>query len=308
MSPGSAITAGRENRQRPKGYADWRPHTTTRVLLAHVDDVLDRYRDHLPLSVRQIFYALVAAGVIAKDEKAYARLCEHLNRARRARIVPFDAIRDDGVTVMSNVTYNGISDFDDETARRIRAYCRDRQAGQPVRMELWCEAAGMMPQLHRVASPYSVPVYSASGFSSLSAVRSVVDRALSRDVPTVVLHVGDLDPSGVAIYRSLIDDAARFVRVDRVLHTIDLIGERVALTDEHVARYDLPRDPVKATDGRGAGWDFTCQCEALPPDVLASLIDQAIRHRLDDDVLSAVLDQEQAERADLLALPRGVRE
>jgi len=30
-------------------------------------------------------------------EEAYERLGEHLNRARRARVISFDAIRDDGI-------------------------------------------------------------------------------------------------------------------------------------------------------------------------------------------------------------------
>ncbi len=35
------ITAGRENgRQRPKGYADWRPQAKTRALLDQVESVL----------------------------------------------------------------------------------------------------------------------------------------------------------------------------------------------------------------------------------------------------------------------------
>lgn len=54
------FTAGRENgRRRPRGYADWRPQAATKALLGDVEDVLDRYREHLPLTIRQVFYALV---------------------------------------------------------------------------------------------------------------------------------------------------------------------------------------------------------------------------------------------------------
>ena len=82
------ITAGRENgRTRPRGYADWRPQAKTRVLLDQVNDVLVEYEDYLPLSVRQIFYRLVATRGYPKDERAYDRLAEALVRARRARII-----------------------------------------------------------------------------------------------------------------------------------------------------------------------------------------------------------------------------
>src|SRR4051794_11686514 len=136
-------TAGRENgRTRPKGYAGWRPQAKTRVLLEQVNAVLEEYADHLPLSVRQIFYRLVGQHGYEKSERGYERLAEHLVRARRARLIPFEVIRDDGVLTVEHDWYADIKSFWNDTGRRIHEYRRDRQAGQPVRVELWCEAAG----------------------------------------------------------------------------------------------------------------------------------------------------------------------
>lgn len=70
-------------------------------------------------------------------------------------MIPFDSIRDDGVVTTDSRWYGGTEDFHDEIARRARAYRRDRQDRQRVRAELWCEAAGMLGQLSRVAEPYS---------------------------------------------------------------------------------------------------------------------------------------------------------
>jgi hypothetical protein len=103
-------------------------------------------------------------------------------------------VRDDNIVSYSSPWYDDPEDFWDETGRRIKDYRRDRQAGQRVRIELWCEAAGMGPQLDLVCRDYSVPVFSNGGNNSISAQRQVVDHALSRDVPTVLLHVGDFDP------------------------------------------------------------------------------------------------------------------
>ncbi len=86
-----------------------------------------------------MFYALVGGGKVEKSEQEYRRLCEHLNRARRAGMIPFGDLRDDGVVVMSRRCYDGVEGFHDDTARRAREYQRDRQAGQPQRIELWCE-------------------------------------------------------------------------------------------------------------------------------------------------------------------------
>jgi hypothetical protein len=302
------VTACRENgrRHRPRGYADWRPQRKTRILLGQVAEILEEYADHLPLTVRQIFYRLVAPYLYPKTENAYERLCEHLVRARRARLIPFDYIRDDGVVTVSHTTYGGIEDFDDETARRARAYRRDRQAGQPHYVELWCEAAGMLHQLDRVASEFSVPVFTNGRQTSLSGVRQIVDRALERTVPTVLLQVGDCDPTGHSIYEAMVEDAAAFVEAERQLATQRIVPVRVALTADQIADHDLPTAPPKKTDSRSKKWKGpTCQLEALAPDVLAEIVKRAIVDQLDLDRFERALEQERADRAELLALPPG---
>ena len=306
--PDADVTARRDNgRRRPRGYADWRPQPRTRVLLAQVGEILAEYSDHLPLTVRQVFYRLVAAHGYEKTERAYRRLCEHLVRARRARVIPFEQIRDDGVTTISMEWFGSPEDFWDDAGRRAREYRRDRQAGQPERLELWCEGAGMAPQLARVADEFSVPVYSAGGFASLTAVRQIVDRALARDVPTVLLHLGDFDPSGESIFESMLTDARAFLDADRVTMIEDITGVRVALTAGQVEQHELPTAPPKKTDSRTRRWrGETCQLEALPPDLLSGLVRDAIAARLREDVFERQVEQEQADRRALLrALPPG---
>jgi hypothetical protein len=301
----SEITAGRENsRGRPKGYADWRPQRKTQALLEQVGAVLAEYADHLPLTVRQIFYRLVAAFGYEKSERAYDRLAEMLVRARRARIVPFEFIRDDGVVTASFEFYGGVEDFWNKTGRRIQQYRRDRQNAQPRRIELWCEAAGMVPQLTSLAADYSIPVYSSGGFSSLSAVRAIVDRARDRDVPTTLLHVGDFDPSGESIFETMAVDAAAFLRKDRRIARLEIHSIRVALTAAQVDEYGLPTAPAKTTDSRTRNWQGeTCQLEALAPDELATLITDTIENELDHARFDAEVERE---HEDVVELWRGL--
>jgi hypothetical protein len=164
----------------------------------------------------------------------------------------------------------------------------------------------MLHQLNRVAEPYSVPVFSAGGFASLTATRLIADRALDRSVPTVVLHVGDFDPSGESIFEAITQDAAAFVEADRVIAPQRIEARRVALTREQVAEHELPTAPAKTTDGRSKNWrGETCQLEALPPDVLADIVNEAISDELDLDRYAGVLELERGDRAELLALPPG---
>lgn len=303
----SEITARRETgRRRPRGYAPWKPQAKTRALLRDVEHVLAEYGDYLPLTVRQIFYRLVASFDYPKDERAYNRLAEAMVRARRARMVDFDLIRDDGVVTVPGDYYAGPEDFWDATGKRINGYRRDRQEGQPVRIELWCEAAGMLEQLSRVAARYSVPVYSAGGFVSLTGVRGIAERALDRLAPTILLHVGDLDPSGESIFEAMAADAAAFVEADRSIQTLRIEPVRVALTSEQVSEHGLPTAPAKLTDGRSASWEGeTCQLEALPPDLLARIVEGAIRENVDHDRREQEIEAERQDVAELRGLMPG---
>ena len=165
----------------------------------------------------------------------------------------------------------------------------------------------MAPQLARVADEFSVPVYSAGGFASLTAVRQIVDRALARDVPTVLLHLGDFDPSGESIFEAMLADARAFLEEDRITMIEDITGVRVALTADQVEQHELPTAPPKKTDSRTRRWrGETCQLEALPPDLLAGLVRDAIGARLRADVFRRQVEQEDADRRALLrALPPG---
>ncbi len=305
----TVFTSGRKNGQtRARGYIEnWRPHAKTRELIEQAQAILGEYEEHRPLTVRQIFYRLVGAYGYAKTEQSYKKLCGHLVNARRARVIAFGDIRDDGTTNLWTPWHDGIEDFWDEVAENARAFRLNRQAGQRVRIELWCEAAGMVPQLHHVAGAYSVTVYSNGGFASLPAVRQIVRRCCGHPGPTVLLHVGDLDPSGESVFEAMTEDVAAFLEDDRVLATQRLVPERVALTAEQVAAYSLPTTPPKLTDSRSGNWEGeTCQAEALAPDVLAALVREAIEAHLDLGRVGEQVERERRARTDLLrSLPAG---
>jgi hypothetical protein len=100
---GELLGGAERTRTRPRAFAPWSPRQDTLELIARVNAVLGEYADHLPLTLRQIFYRLVGAYGYEKTERAYKRLGEHLVRARRARLIPMESIRDDGgVTVTPN--------------------------------------------------------------------------------------------------------------------------------------------------------------------------------------------------------------
>ena len=300
------------NGKRPKGYAPWRPQGKTVAIIAQIKEVLDEYRAELPLTARQIFYRMVGAYAYPKDERAYERLTNILVRARRARIVPFDSIRDDGASVMACAHYAGEEEFYKHVRELGKRYEKNKLANQKVDIRIYCEAAGMMPQISRVSSRYSVPVYSCSGYDSLTAkydlAQDIVSAYTYRGRRTVVLHLGDHDPSGENILDVIAEDVHKFVGA----HVLNkdpgdvALFSRVALTEELIREHDLPTAPPKRTDSRSKRWGGreTCQVEALPPNVLANVLADAIEGYLDQAILKA--DREAAERRNItLALPAG---
>jgi hypothetical protein len=178
----------------------------------------------------------------------------------------------------------------------------DRQHGQERYLEVWVEAAGMAPMVGRVArDDYGVPVYSSGGFDSVTAKYQAAARMRDRDVPTTVLHIGDYDPSGVALFEAVDEDVTAMF--------LDLLSEleedapefvRVAVLGDHIEQYGLETAPPKKTDKRSTFTDSrTVQAEAFAPDQLQELVRSAILARLDGDVFAQVLEQERLERGRL---------
>ena len=68
------------------------------------------------------------------------------------------AIRDDGGAKSYPPSWRDALDFLESVRRQAATLQLDRSEGQPVRLIVMCEAAGMVPQLARVAHEYGVPV------------------------------------------------------------------------------------------------------------------------------------------------------
>jgi hypothetical protein len=296
-TPADILLGGAQRgRLRVRGFAKWAPRRETLTLLETVHAILVEYADHLPLTLRQIFYRLVGAHGYVKTEQAYARLGEHLVRARRARLIAMDDIRDDGGSIIRPQMWESGEEFLDAARTQAGQLVLDRTTGQKTRLAVICEAVGMAPQLARVAEPYGIAVMSSGGFDSLTEKHRFAEELASEDRPIEVLHVGDHDVSGTHMYLAYWEDVEAFTR--------DLGGEvtftRLAVTPEQIATYDLPTAPPKTTDRR-AFVGQTCQAEALAPDQLAGILRMAIEARIDRRAHDRVLAEERRVRRELTA-------
>lgn len=294
--------------KRAAGYLEnWHPHKKRQIMLGQVQQILEEYEDHLPLTARQIYYRMIAAYRHPKGKQFTTTLYELLVDARRAREIPFEAIRDDGINSSNGYWSDGLGTHLRQASAVLADYTLDRQTGQPVRLEVWCEAAGMLPQLARVTQDYSIRVYSCGGFNSLTAIRQIVDDVVYDGRDTLLLHLGDFDPSGVSIYERVLTDVSAFLDADAP--GLQFNGVRVGLTEEQIAAHALPMDEITTRDSRSLAWinrgrTEKCELEALPPDVIAAALRAAIEARVDGPVRDGALAREREARCALRSLPR----
>jgi hypothetical protein len=211
-----------------------------------------------------------------------------LNRARRAEQVPWSAIRDDGFEIKQPTAWDDVDDVLAAFRATIDDFRLDRQRDQPRRLLMAVEAEGMLPQIVRVAEPFGIPAVASGGFDSVTAKYSLSE--FLGVIPMVeVLHIGDHDKEGKDIFKSLSEDVRKLC-ADYGWSVPEFT--RLAVTAEQITALDLADDP----DNPGK-----VQAEAIPPNVLAEIIQEAIDDRLDGTAWQQVLVAEEYAKAVLLA-------
>ncbi len=232
------------------------------------------------LTLRQLYYQFVARDLIPNTERSYKRLGRIVSDARLAGIIDWEAIEDRTRQLEKLPQWDSVSSILEASARQFRY---DAWADQPVRVEVWIEKDALTGVIEQVCRSWQVPFFACRGYSSQSAQWEAGQRfeAYDRDHDqrTIILHLGDHDPSGIDMTRDNKDRLFMFA-CDRV--TV----RRLALNYDQVEAYNPPPNPTKLTDSRARDYlqVFGSSCwelDALPPSVIADLVDDAIRAEMD---------------------------
>jgi hypothetical protein len=139
--------------QRParRGFEPWRPNEATLHTLDEVKQILEEYAANLPLTNRQVLYRMM--GKFGHEKSIEDKLYELMNRARRAEMIPMDAIREDRSVKEEAQSWDDADEYIRAVQRWSQNVRLDRQDGQKKRLVVHCEATGMVPQLARVVNP-----------------------------------------------------------------------------------------------------------------------------------------------------------
>jgi len=165
--------------------------------------------DEAPLTLRQLYYRLVAAGAILKTEPASRAVQRRLVELRESGRVPWRHVVDNTRWV------HGVDVFDGpEAALRATAqhYRRDIMRWQPTRIEVWAESDSIGSVLAAVTNEFGCDLYIGRGYSSRGYLHSAaeqIEAAAAAGKRTLIIHMGDYDPSGEDIARTVRDTLTR---------------------------------------------------------------------------------------------------
>jgi hypothetical protein len=285
--------------------------------------------EHKPLTVRHLLYLMVAQQLIDKTERDYRQvvirlasqmredwleLNTRLTRPRedddytgqgphprilellRRPNIPFgsDYIVDAGRWIRQPQTYTG-----PEAALRECAdtYRRGLWAEQPLQVHLYCEKDAIAELVYRETAQWDVPLAVMRGDSSKTFLWDCAEAIKAQHKPAVLYFLGDYDVKGQQIIQSAVE------RIRRYAAGVDIDYAVLAITETQIAEYDLPTRPEKTDASKDA-----VELDALPPEILRQLINQAIEGHLPAHALAVIRAAEESERSILLRMSERVED
>lgn len=270
----------------------------TLAVIEYVNKILDEYeaQGFESLTLRQVYYQLVARDMIPNRVREYDRLGSIINKARLAGLIDWLSITDRTRNLRSLAHWSDPSEILEASAKQYRI---DKWARQEYRPEVWIEKDALIGVIAGVCDELDVPYFSCRGYTSQSEMWLAAQRLhgyLREGQTPLILHFGDHDPSGIDMTRDIRD------RLEMFMGGTDV--ERLALNFVQVEEFSPPPNPAKETDSRFEGYrseygDESWELDALNPTVLASLIRDSVELYRDDDLWEEAEQEETEARARL---------
>jgi len=246
------------------------------------------------LTLRQLYYQFVSRDLIENNERSYKRIGNMVNDGRLAGLIDWNAIVD------RTRALEALSHWQD--AEEIIASCAaqfrlDKWEDQPVRVEVWVEKEALAGVIESACDPLDVPYFSCRGYVSQSEMWKAARRM--RDRHTIVLYLGDHDPSGIDMTRDVRDRLTEFGGSVEV--------KRIALNMDQIQQYSPPPNFAKLSDSRAADYvdqfgTDSWELDALEPKVMVDLITTEVKAVMDERAFADTCELQQEARGDIAAV------
>lgn len=247
--------------------------------------IMSYQRQGFKLTVRQLYYQLVAREIIENNEKSYKRIVSLINDARLDGLIDWDAIEDRTRDIVSRPHWDSGQQILEACAP---SFHMDMWDNQESRTFVVVEKEALVGVLSGVCRQNDVPLLAARGYPSVTVVREL---ALQFFLPAMragqvvnMLHLGDHDPSGIDMTRDLEDRIKIFLEGE----DIDFHLNRLALNMPQIEELKPPPNPAKTTDARFKEYrkkfgEESWELDALEPRFLVGLVQSNIDNWKDED-------------------------
>lgn len=278
-----------------KAYKFIKFNAATMTLIHVLNSLIEDYQAQgYTLSVRQLYYQLVARDHIPNTEQSYKRIASIINDGRMAGHIDWDAIEDRNRDVEDRSHWGSGKQL---LVGAARGFHMDLWEGQENRVFVVVEKAALAGVLGPTCEAYDIPYLAARGYPSVSIVREMalkyVAPAIANDNQDVVLfHLGDHDPSGIDMTRDLEERFKIFLGPLGDRFSL----ERIALTREQIDEENPPPNPAKMTDSRFQGYasvhgNESWELDALNPSYIVDLVKSHVDPLIDHAMWSAREDE-----------------
>ncbi len=256
------------------------------------------------VTLRQLFYRLVAEGLIPNARSPYQRLSSMSAEGRRDGTFP-------NLVDHTRQIHESSSWTSPKSALEslIEQYRRPRTEGQENAIYLGAEKATMLSLLDRWFGELGIPIILLRGYGSQTYLDNIRNHVWRDERDAVMIYAGDLDASGEDIERDFEERT-----------TLDWDLSRIAVVYDQIDDLDLVMQPGKKTDPRAPvfvekygpypGGDpdlpFQIEVEAIEPDTLRDLYQSALNRYWDKSKYEAVLEAEIEDRELLDGLAEGL--
>jgi hypothetical protein len=249
------------------------------------------------LTLRQVYYQLVARGIIPNNERSYKNIGTLISDGRLTGLIDWYAIEDRTRYIRRLSHWDSPGDI---VAGAANQYRIDLWDTQPQYVEVWIEKDALIGIVEQGAQRDDVPCFSCRGYTSQSEMWSAAQRlsSASKDGsrPCTIIHLGDHDPSGLDMTRDIRERLVLFGAAD-----LELTVNRIALNMDQVEAYNPPPNPAKLTDTRAEKYiaehgDTSWELDALEPKQLDDLISSTIEKYIDKKVMDKQKERQEDEK------------
>lgn len=272
-------------------FKSYRFRRLTQIMIGRAMEIIEDLRAQgYTLTLRQLYYQMVARDIIPNAQSEYKRLGETLNKARLAGLIDWDAIEDRTRGIKGVAHWDDPSDVILSAAQSFRL---DKWVDQRYRIEVWVEKDALIGVVEKACRALDVRWFSCRGYTSQTALYDAGKRLLHYrrmgQVP-MVIHLGDHDPSGIDMSRDILDRLEMFTN-----GSVDV--RRIALNMDQIEELQPPPNPAKETDSRFESYralhgDESWELDALDPAYIDRIITEEVEAVRDDEKFQAMQEKE----------------